>query len=374
MTMKHSKLFGFLSFILFSFRHLVKCKGKELFVKRKFTNLASAIEKRSKKQAYTPLIVEIQKEEICERPKRRDASLLLRPIRRVTNMTLEEFRAYSKLETAVPIIFENPNFDVDTWTPESFADECGDIPVRVEEDGGDCEGPPYMCHYVKEKTNNNNWAGLTIANLKRHNLTTMSDLLQAQTTTKGAGLYLHDAPLSHYCPPKIGKLRVLKYFSRNYDILNWNPEASNYGWKEMDNQWPSIFISGKGTGSALHCDSRMTRFWISMLYGAKLWRLIPPSEYWRMGPDFDPENEFYPGKFRADIINPDFEEFPGMDGALTILFIVNIQKMVKGTIMIHGQFHNRFPQNSAKNWKNIQQWLQWLFPFYNCVVRIVSNL
>ena len=60
----------------------------------------------------------------------------------------------------------------------------------------------------------------------------------------------------------------------------------------------------------------MTRFWIAMLHGAKLWRLIPPSEYWRAGPSYNPDLEYYPGIFTADIINPNFTTYPNLDGAL----------------------------------------------------------
>ena len=92
----------------------------------------------------------------------------------------------------------------------------------------------------------------------------------------------------------------------------------------MGYQWPSIFISRKGTGSGLHCDSRMTRFYSKMLSGKKLWRLIGPSEYWRADPNPDRSiPETYPHKFHADIVSPSFEESPYLDGALVYEAVLN---------------------------------------------------
>eukprot|EP00980_Cylindrotheca_fusiformis_P003977 scaffold874_cov126-Cylindrotheca_fusiformis.AAC.10 len=247
-----------------------------------------------------------------------DKSMLMRQIRRVPNMSVEEFRLFSKNEGAIPFIVENPNFDDSTWTTESFLEECADIPLLIPNYVEGCELDD-TCHSVKEKLlkASNKWAGLGHADLELHQIETLGDLLRAQQTQEGKSLYLHDAPLSHYCPPKIDSLKIPKYFPRNYDIINWNPDEANSTWVEMEFQWPSIFISQKGTGSGLHCDSRMTRFYTKMLHGRKLWRLIGPSEYWRMAPNYDPTlTETYPHKFHADVIAPDFQQYPDLDGAL----------------------------------------------------------
>lgn len=256
----------------------------------------------------------------CPRQKEglEEPALLLRQIRRIPHMTIEEFRRFAKNDVAIPFIVENPDFDASIWTPQSFLEQCGDIPIVVPNYIEGCE-EDNTCHSVKEKLSkaSNKWAGLGHADLDDHQINTLGDLLRAQNTKKGKGLYLHDAPLSHYCPPKVDALKIPKYFPRNYDILNWDPEEANSTWVEMEFQWPSIFISQKGTGSGLHCDSRMTRFYTKMLDGRKLWRLIGPSEYWRMAPNYDPTvSETYPHKFHGDVISPDFHKFPDMDGAL----------------------------------------------------------
>jgi len=252
------------------------------------------------------------------KPADKEASLLLRQIRRYPNMSLREFRRFSKAEVAEPFIIENPDFDSSVWKPESFLEECGDIPVRIDDYVQYCEEDD-TCHSVKHKVlkDFNKWGGLAHVDLNKTNISTFGDMLRMQQTEEGKMLYLHDAPLSHYCPPKVAHLGIPKYFPRNYDILDWNEETFNSTWEEKGYQWPSIFISRKGTGSELHCDSRMTRFYTKMLSGKKLWRLIGPTEYWRVGPNPDLSiPETYPHKFHADVISPSFDEFPDLDGAL----------------------------------------------------------
>ena len=252
------------------------------------------------------------------KPSERDASLLLRPIRRHRNMSLQEFRRFSENEIAEPFIIETPDFDSSIWKPESFLQECGHIPIRIDDYMEDCEEND-TCHCVKNKVlkDSNKWGNLAHADIKKLKISTLGDMLRLQQTEAGKMLYLHDAPLSHYCPPKIQHLKIPKYFPRNYDILNYVEESVNSTWVDGGYQWPSIFISRKGTGSALHCDSRMTRFYTKMLSGKKLWRLIGPTEYWRADPNPDRSiPETYPHKFHADIVSPSFEEFPELDGAL----------------------------------------------------------
>jgi hypothetical protein len=292
--------------VLLSFYHNAS------FVSARLEKRKNTFQKFLKQQMKDRFQCPVQKEGLQEK------ALLLRQIRRIPNMTVKEFRQFVKNDVAIPFIVENPDFDSSIWTPESFAEECADIPIMIPNYIEGCE-EDNLCHSVKEKLAkaSNKWAGLGHADLDQHGIQTLGDLLQAQKTPEGKGLYLHDAPLSHYCPPKVDALKIPKYFPRNYDILNWDPEEADATWVEMEYQWPSIFISQKGTGSGMHCDSRMTRFYTKMLDGRKLWRLIGPSEYWRMAPNFDRTiSETYPHKFHADSISPDFNNFPDMDGAL----------------------------------------------------------
>merc|ERR1711862_811947 len=102
----------------------------------------------------------------------------------------------------------------------------------------------------------------------------------------------------------VDKVRIPKYFHTNYNLLKYNGLANENNFE--DGHFPDIFISKKGTGSPFHADSGMRRFYFQLLSGKKLWRLIPPSENWRAGP----EEDRFPVVFEADIINPDFDRFP----------------------------------------------------------------
>ena len=60
--------------------------------------------------------------------------------------------------------------------------------------------------------------------------------------------------------------------------------------------------------------ARMTRFWIMVLQGRKLVRLLPPSENHRADPT-DPE-AFQPTLYTVDLMDPDFAAHPSMNGML----------------------------------------------------------
>jgi hypothetical protein len=62
------------------------------------------------------------------------------------------------------------------------------------------------------------------------------------------------------------------------------------------------------------CAAGMTRFWIMELQGRKLVRLVPPSENAAADPsDID---TFQPTLFTADLMAPNFDKHPGLDGML----------------------------------------------------------
>ncbi|KAL3943168.1 MAG: hypothetical protein SGBAC_002770 [Bacillariaceae sp.] len=276
--------------------------------------------------------------EICLKPKNgHQPSFLIRPIRRVkaSEMTVEMFNThFVHADLALPMIFEDDSFDDSEWTPSSFIEQCGNLPIEDPED--EEVGEIHSVRQVYESLVGDQWAGLGVPDLQRHNITTLEDLLNAQGTPEGKGLYLHDAPLYWHCPPKVDKIKVPKYFPRNYDALLWQPDDLGKTAVELEFQWPSIFISKAGTGSRLHSDSRMTRFYTQVLHGAKLWRVTPPSEYWRLSPKQNPKDAFYPTIFGADVIKPDFETHEHLDGTLVYETV-----MKKGDVLFlpHGWPH-----------------------------------
>eukprot|EP00457_Paulinella_chromatophora_P004787 gb/GEZN01004800.1/.p1 GENE.gb/GEZN01004800.1/~~gb/GEZN01004800.1/.p1 ORF type:complete len:560 (-),score=39.19 gb/GEZN01004800.1/:188-1867(-) len=257
-------------------------------------------------------------------------SLLVRQIHRVNNISYDEFRnMWSRFDQAVPIVFDNSMneiFDPADWTRESFQELCGDVPIMRWPECGDEEAMQIShrrkrdyingCHcvrFVNESLIGKVWAGLQVADVAAYGINTLSDFLHKQNTPEGSHLYLHDAPLNHYCPALVSKARIPKYFP--YDLRYFNSEPRKIGDREKKAYHPGIFIGKKGSGSPLHSDSKCTRFYMLMLSGAKLWRLAPPSETWRLGPNRG-EDEWYPLKYAADLINPDFQKTPQLDGTL----------------------------------------------------------
>merc|ERR1719409_2227865 len=59
----------------------------------------------------------------------------------------------------------------------------------------------------------------------------------------------------------------------------------------------------------------MTRFYFQLLSGKKHWRLIPPSENWKAYPRYY-DDDLYPTRYHVDLMNPDFNKFPKLDGTL----------------------------------------------------------
>eukprot|EP00448_Togula_jolla_P021652 CAMPEP_0170588852 /NCGR_PEP_ID=MMETSP0224-20130122/11051_1 /TAXON_ID=285029 /ORGANISM="Togula jolla, Strain CCCM 725" /LENGTH=302 /DNA_ID=CAMNT_0010912597 /DNA_START=487 /DNA_END=1395 /DNA_ORIENTATION=- len=112
--------------------------------------------------------------------------------------------------------------------------------------------------------------------------------------------------------PILKKLRATKYFPLDYRMLNSLETVDRVKDKA---HWPSLFIAKRGSHSPLHADNHMTRFWVMQLSGSKLWRVFPPSESLRLSPK-SPKRKYYSTVYEANTMNPDFERFPELKGAL----------------------------------------------------------
>jgi len=256
----------------------------------------------------------------------RQRKFVVRQVLRLPDITASEFKAkHSRPDVAVPVVFEADVMkDVGLWTRADLISECGDNElVRSEEDDddADCDDFPSAysdddCHRVRVVNTTllgKAWGSLAVADLGEFNITTMRDLLIAQDTTpEGSQLYLHDCAVHHCCPSMSDRLRVPKYFPRDYRDLKSDPKLVG---KMKARHFPSIFVSKADTGSPLHSDADMSRFWVHMLSGKKLWRIFPPSEYWRLYPSTE-DDDYYPQIFAVDAMEPDFEKFPHLEGAL----------------------------------------------------------
>ena len=80
-------------------------------------------------------------------------------------------------------------------------------------------------------------------------------------------LYLHDAALKKACPKLLKDVVVPKYFAE--DLMQRIPGNLHWQWKNYRDYWPSIFIGGKDTSSALHADWANSAAWMGLISGKK---------------------------------------------------------------------------------------------------------
>jgi len=265
----------------------------------------------------------------------RQSEFVIRDVLRLPPISVAEFEnKYASPEVAVPLIFEHVMddvWDLSDWTREAVARNCGASKLIDESEEG-CDGPSAAanedCHSVRRVNRlliGKEWAGLIRSNLDELNITTMKEFLELQDTPAGSDLYLHDCPLLQCCPSEMSKLRVPKYFTTDYRYLENDPDlvgdltADQY-------HFPSLFIGKQGSGSPLHNDADMSRFWVHLLSGKKLWRIFPPSENWRLYPTGT--ESFYPSIFSVDAMEPDFDRFPNLRGALVYEAVLDAGEVI----------------------------------------------
>jgi len=254
--------------------------------------------------------------------------LMMREMLRLGDIGYHEWRAkYSRADVAVPIVFENTfadTYDEMDWTRGAFLKEFGELEIHVDED---CLGPnatiddPKDCHKIRQVNGTligKKWAGLQAADLESFGIKTIGDLMRAQETPEGRGLYMHDESMTNY-KPILDKVRASKYFPRDYKLINILERVRKV--KDAAH-FPSLFIAKKGSHSPLHADNHMTRFWVMQLSGKKHWRVFPPSEGWRLYPTSS-KKKYYPLLFEANTMEPDFEKHPELNGALGYETVLN---------------------------------------------------
>jgi hypothetical protein len=260
--------------------------------------------------------------QVTSKPKECPApSLDIRPFRRLGNITVESFEQnYASPDVALPTIFENITsdvFDASRWTRQALMDVCGEskIVLRYKDGCSGHVGANKTCHHVRKIDPNifgEEWGGLGSVDVDNLKIETVRDLLSLQDSENGTDFVLFDAPLLHHCPLARDWIRVPKYFSRDYYLIeDWmNGKDPVHG-----RNWPSIIVSKKGKGTFLHSDSGMTRFWTQQLSGSKKWRVFPPSENWRLYPTKG-LHHFYPAFFKVDAMSLSYDKYPLMDGAI----------------------------------------------------------
>jgi len=132
-------------------------------------------------------------------------------------------------------------------------------------------------------------------------LTTLADLMGAQASAdsrrqyaaaagprraqgslhNGSELYLHDAPIDLLCPELLSRLRAPKFFPTDYRLHGGSAPAgapcaehARHGAEPH----PSLFIAPASSETGLHRDSEASRFWMAVLSGRKVYRLLSPTD------------------------------------------------------------------------------------------------
>jgi hypothetical protein len=121
-------------------------------------------------------------------------------------------------------------------------------------------------------------------------------------------LYLHDAPLASICPKLLDDVVVPRYFSA--DIMQRIPSSTHRSWAGYRDYWPSIFIGGEETGSALHADWCNTQAWMGLVAGRKRWRIVHPRDRHLLH-----EDSLRTNVFPTDLFAPGKKNYPTVEFA-----------------------------------------------------------
>lgn len=266
--------------------------------------------------------------EISTAAAHRPSALNVQPFRRLGNIPVAEFeKKYSSPGHALPTIFSKEltadTFVAQQWTRESLRDVCGNYPL-LQPRKNDCRETGVMeeqrtCHDVKYSNKRyvgSTWGGMVPADLRDIAASTVGELLDAQDkgyAEYGQQIALFDAPLQHHCPDLMDAIRVPKYFGRDYLLLQQTVRDEGLA-VPTGTRWPSIIVSKQGGGSFLHADAHTSRFWAQQLSGRKRWRVFDVADSWKLVHRNVPYH-FYPTIFDVDAFDPDFEQFPNLNGS-----------------------------------------------------------
>ena len=215
-----------------------------------------------------------------------------RHIARLQNASLHEFRPF--LTGSQPAIITGAvlGWSDSGWDLDRLQKLCGRrtlFPECAQKDNG---------HVKVHMPSDYLWGSLVATGNISHLLPTISHLMDAQAQgdgwrmegllangmpTTGDELYLHDAPLAHYCPAALAELRAPRYFTADMRLQGMAPvdvAASASADSDDCSAWrashPSLFLGAATSRTGLHRDGDGSRFWMAVLRGTKRFRLIDP--------------------------------------------------------------------------------------------------
>lgn len=256
---------------------------------------------------------------------------------------------------------------LESWTPAALRARCGARPLARPCDEGPAS-PAKSLSWFDPKLIGVEWAGMADVEPAKLDLTTLGDVLDAQQ--RGAALYLHDCSIDLLCPALFESLRApSRWFPR--DLLlqaprhlgNFNRCAGHLGGSDdeadldsesSDNSaaslvWPTLFVAPTRASTGLHIDAGATRFWMAVLHGRKIFRMLhradgdydflfskkPPGPG---GVDededgggssgaADADEEEFPDSTRldADVFAPNVTRHPQLDDPMTTMYEATVE-------------------------------------------------
>lgn len=170
----------------------------------------------------------------------------------ISNVSLMATRASGSHATSIP--------GLPDWRLDRVRQLCGNRTAVLKRaaDPDDFEG-------------NRMWARLVDAGT-----TSVKEYIDALEGVRPNGtleqLYLHDAPLHQLCPELAEDVIVPPFFARDL-MQRTAPGGVHFEWGHYRDYWPSLFIGGAGTSSALHADWCDSAAWMGLMQGRKHWRI-----------------------------------------------------------------------------------------------------
>jgi hypothetical protein len=188
-----------------------------------------------------------------------------KPIPRIlaSQLSVEQF-VREFVRPGLPLIIESPRHDV-PWSFESVVDRCfpdARMPIAV-----------------REAAAGGRWARLDFVGSRP--LSEFAEYMRAgdEAGPSDSPIYGFDLNLAHECPMLLENFAVPKYFSECALQRHYVHAANATGLDSaLDRRaflWPSMMMGEKGTRSELHYDQAGLPFWMAVLRGRKLFRMLP---------------------------------------------------------------------------------------------------
>lgn len=253
------------------------------------------------------------------------------PVRQ--NISFKEFHD-DFLRTSTPVVIRGSMSAwpaVSKWNHEYLAARCGQEPLTRA-----CDEHDNQVKVFNRSLTGDSWGALQKVNLTENKLSTVADLVAAQTAGDGSNLYLHDQCIDILCPGLFEDIRNPKYFPVDY--LQQMPVGfrNTHGChtsKIGRPGHPSLFVGPGGSQSGLHADTSATRFWMAVIKGTKQFRLFNQSNVGTSGdhtaeakgmdalypteePDVVIPKRGYFSFFEVDSFHPNFTKHPKLTKAV----------------------------------------------------------